>query len=274
MVEEIGIIDVRKVVALLKDKYKLDLNDYAMTSLKRRILFALNESNLKNVDDLLMRLSNNPQFFEKFVYDFVVDDTEMFRDPSLWRVVRNEIIPKIGSQVSYKIWMPECGAGEELYSLLILLKEEGMLEKVKVYATSQSRKKIERIKEGVYEIKRDDVNSANYSRAKCNNELSEYYTLVNNKMKMDISLLQNVEFIHSNSLFEKHPEGVKFILFRNRLIYYNKSLQHKVIDFMKDVLLTGGYLIIGVREVLNSLDAERAFKVINDSERVFQKNMM
>ncbi|MBK8806683.1 MAG: hypothetical protein IPO21_08570 [Bacteroidales bacterium] len=273
MIEEIGIIEVRKIVSTLLERYEIDLQDYSMTSLKRRFILSMLENKVKNVDELVNKIISNPQFFEKFMFDISINDTEMFRDPSLWRVIRNEIIPKVEAQLTFKIWMPDCGSGEELYSLLIILKEEGILDKVKVYASNLSRKKIEFIKEGVYEIKRDDVNSANYERAKCNNDFSEYYTLVNNRMKMDTSLVDNVEFIHTNSIFKKSPEGVKLIIFRNHLIYLNKTLQNKVIEHLQSILLTGGFLIIGVKELLNTIDAERKFKVINDSERVYQKNL-
>lgn len=272
-IDDIGIIDTKRIVSFIYSTYGVDFSNYSLTSLKRRFVNVLQKNKIKNIDDLIIRLENN-SFFEKTLFDITVNNTEFFRDPSFWRELIHIITDKIESQVSYKIWMPDCASGEELYSLAIILREEKIIDKVKIIATNLSGEKIEFIKQGVYEEKREDVNDANYKRTNLRATFETYTTsLGNNKFQMDTSLIQNVDFIQSNCITENPPQGIKFILFRNTLIYYNKSLQNDVVDTLYNSLLPGAFLAIGNKESLNILESERKFRVISESERIFQKLM-
>lgn len=271
MIEEIGIIDTRKITSTIQEVYNVDFSDYSLTALRRRYLRVFEENKINSVENLLIKLRENPEFFEKFLFDVSVNCTEMFRDPSVWRKIKKLILPKVESQVTFKIWLPDCSSGEELYSLVILLKENNLLDKVKIYASNISKKKIEYIKEGVYKQKREDLNTANYVRAKGKSEFENYCVAEGNNIKMDVSLIENVEFLSSRSILENPPEGIKLVLFRNSMIYFNKTYQNLVVDTICNSLLTGGYLVVGIKENLNSILAERKFKLIDDSERIFQK---
>lgn len=269
MIEEIGIIDARKIINVIKENYNIDFSNYALTSLKRRFLFAWQNSGAKSVDDLLIKLSSRT-FFESFLYNICVDVTEMFRDPGVWRELKSIILSNLEGS-TFKIWFPNCSSGEELYSIAIMLREMGVEDKVQIYATNQSCKKNEFVQAGVYAVKREDVNSANYERTHGEKELSEYLDEKNNKIQMDTTLLKNVEFICAKSIQEKAPKGVKLIIYRNSLIYFNKSLQNEVIDTFYDALLPNGYLCIGIKESLNSIGADKKFRTVNEVERIFQK---
>jgi len=270
MIEEIGIIDARKIITAIRENYRIDFSNYALTALKRRFAYAWYNSGAKNIDDLVQKL-NSRTFFDDFLFNVCVDTTEMFRDPSVWRVLKIDFLSRIEKEVSYKIWLPDCASGEELYSLTIILKEMNLLEKVKIFASNISFKKIEFIKAGVYAMKREDVNTANYERANGEAELTDYMTEKNNKIYMDTDLIKDVEFINTTSLATKMPEGIKLVLFRNSLIYYNKTLQNDVIQALFKSLLSGGFLFIGIKESLNSISADKMFRTVNEVERIYQK---
>jgi chemotaxis protein methyltransferase CheR len=231
----------------------------------------MQKNKIRNIDDFIFRLEEL-DFFERALFDITVNATEFFRDPSFWREFIHLTSDKIESQVSYKIWMPDCASGEELYSLCIVLKEEKLLDKVKILASNLSKEKIEYIKKGTFDEKREDVNSANYKRTNLNQSFEDYITpLINNKFQIDTSLLQDVEFIHTNNIFNNPPQGIKFILFRNSMIYYNKTLQNDVVELLYNSLLPGGHLAIGNKETLNILESERKFRTVSETERIYQK---
>lgn len=270
MIEDIGIIDTRKIINTIKEYHGIDFSEYSLTSLKRRIIRAIEETKINSIDSLLQIL-NNKDFIESFLNYICVDTTEMFRDPSVWRRIKKDILAKSESHVTFKIWFPDAGSGEEIYSLAILLRELGISNKVKIFASSLSSQKIDFIKKGVYKQKREDVNTANFERIKSSTDLSDYCKKDGITMYMDTTLLDNVEFIKSKSLIDSVPEGLKLVIFRNSMIYLNKSYQNLVVEKISDSMLTGGYLIIGIKENLNSILAEKKFKLIDESERVFQK---
>jgi chemotaxis protein methyltransferase CheR len=271
MIEEIGIIDIRKIISTIQDTYNINFGNYALTSLRRRFLNTAENNKISSVDNFVAKIKEDSSFFEKILFDVSISSTEMFRDPSVWRTIRKLILSKVESQISFKIWLPEVATGEELYSLAILLKEQSLLEKVKIYASSLSKSKIDFVKEGIYKIKREDINSANYLRAKGKETFEQYYKIDGVNLKMDTKLIENVEFIHAKSINEKVPEGIKLVLFRDIMIYYTKTYQNIAVDTICNSLLTGGYLILGIKENLNSILAEKKFKNIDDSERIFQK---
>lgn len=270
-IEDIGIIDTKRIISFLFVTYGVDFSNYSLTSLKRRFIFVIQKNRIKSIDDFVQKLENK-DFFEKALFDITVNTTEFFRDPSFWREFIHLIAEKIDTTLSYKIWLPDCASGEELYSLAIILSEENVLDKVKIFATNISLEKIEFVKQGIYEEKREDVNDANYKRINLKHNFENYYKSIgNNKFQMDQTLLRNVEFSHSYNLSTNAPQGIKFVLFRNSMIYFNKSLQNETIDIIYNSLLPGGYLAIGNKESINILESERKYKIISDSERIYQK---
>lgn len=271
MYDEIGILEIRKINALLKDKYKYDFSTRATTFYKRRLRYIVDKYKLKSFDSLVDKLENDLNYLDAFLFDMTVPVTEMFRDPSLWRVMRKKVIDNVKNQMSFKIWMPECSTGEELYSLCIFLEEEGLRDSVKVYASSASISMINFVKRGVYKLRREDVNSANYERAKCKKQLSNYFSESNGSVVMNTDLLSNVEFSRVESFENADVKAVKLVFFRNNLIYYNKTYQNDLINTMWNVLLPGGYLVIGNKENLNCLEPDKKFRVFDGTEKIFQK---
>ena len=270
---ELGIVDLREIFNVINNVYEYDFSQFALTSFKQRLERLMIRNNISNTENLIYKLKNNPEFFDIFLYEISVPSTEMFRDPGLWRWMREELFPDVASKYhgKYKIWLPNCVSGAEVYSLCILLKEIDMFDKVEIIATSVSVKSIEYILEGRYEIKKIEVSNENYRRFHGSRELSDYYELDRYCAFIDTELISSVEFRKQNIKFDNSPQNVKLILFRNNLIYCNPTLQEKMLDLMYSSLSTSGLLVLGIRERIKGLTSTRDFELYNESESVYKK---
>jgi chemotaxis protein methyltransferase CheR len=272
---ELGIVDIREIIKTISSKYGYDFSEFALTSFKHRLEKLLIKNNLSSVDGLLRKLKNNKDFFDIFLYEISVPSTEMFRDPSLWRWLRDELFDNISEKNlnRFKIWFPISVSGGELYSLAILLREMKILDKVQIISSSLSNKSIEYIKEGRYELKKIEVSAENYFRFKGTSDFSNYYRLDRYYAFRDTSLIKDVEFNKQNINFDDAPMNIKLILFRNSLIYFNPSLQEKILKIMYNNLSATGYLILGIKERIKNLDINKEFDMVNELEGVYKKSL-
>jgi chemotaxis protein methyltransferase CheR len=158
-----------------------------------------------------------------------------------------------------------------LYSLAIILKESGLLADVQLYASVISDKAIEKIKNGRIDAKELEVNDANYFRFNGKRNFNDYYKIDNGLTILDTSLIQGVNFVKLNTVYDNVPGGIKLALFRNQTIYYNQLLQDKVLYQLTNSVVPGGYLILGVKETLENTNASNKFTVHNDLEKIYKK---
>ena len=269
---EIGIVDTRNVIKTIKEVFGYDFTDFAITTFRRRIDVVINNNKLRDADALIQKLQGDKQFFDQFLFDISVDTTEMFRDPSLWRYLKDKVLPEVAKgPTKPKLWVAGWDSGEELYSLAVVLREMGMLNQVQIYATSFSEAKLAKTKEGILDPKQIEVNEANYERYNGAASYADYYSLKNGVPTIDHSLIENVTFIKQNTIFDNSPSGIRFILFRNQMIYYNQGLCDKTIKVMSNSLVPGGYFIIGIRESLESIGLSTPFNLVDDLEKVYKK---
>jgi len=272
---ELGIVDIREIIKNILSKYGYDFSDYALTSFKHRLEKIIIKNNLSSIESLLKKLKNNKDFFDIFLHEISVPSTEMFRDPSLWRWLRDELFKGINDKNlnRFKIWFPNSVSGGELYSLAILLKEMNILDKVQIISSSISDKSIEYIKEGRCELKKIEVSAENYVRFKGDRDFSDYYRLDRYYAFIDTSLINDVEFQKQNINFDNSPMNTKLILFRNSLIYFNPSLQEKILQIMHDSLSASGYLILGIKEKIKNMNSNNEFEPVNELEGVYKRKI-
>ena len=270
---EIGIVETRNVIKTILDVYGYDFRDYALTSFKRRLEQIITDNGLKDAEGLINRLQNNKEYFDSFLFDIVPESTEMFRDPSLWRALRDEILPDImkGSTSKPKIWVSSFDSGEEIYSLAIILKESNLLSDVQIYASYFSDRMVTKIQGGKMDVKQIEINEANYLRLNGKHSFADYFKLANGIATLDTSLITGVNFVKQNTLYENTPGGVKLIFFRNQTIYYNQLLQERVLNQISNSLVPGGYIMIGVKETLENTNTSNKFTVYNDLEKIYKK---
>jgi chemotaxis protein methyltransferase CheR len=272
---EIGIVDTRNVIKSILETYGYDFRDYALTSFKRRIEEIVVKHGFKDADSLITRMRGNKEFFETALIEILPETTEMFRDPSLWRALRDDIFPQImRSTTKPKIWVAAFDSGEELYSLCITLKEKSLLDEVQIYASAINERVVKNIQEGKLDARKLETNEANYTRSNGVLEYNHYYTMKDGIPIMDTSLISNVKFTtHTDTLYTKAPGGIKLLLFRNQLLYYNVNLQEKVLAKVTDSLVPGGYLVIGAKETIDNTNAGSKYTILNDSERIYSKKL-
>lgn len=271
---ELGIVDTRNIIKTLQDVYNYDFKNYALTFFKRRVEKFIINQNLKDADGFIQKIKADKDFFEVFLKDINVETTEMFRDPSLWRVLKEEIFPQnIKDSTNFKIWFPEVTSGEELYSTAIILKKLNLLKNVKFIASSISKFDIENTKKGLFDPKKIEVNDANYKRIFSEGSLSDFFTQKEDKAYWDTSLIENTKFIKQNIIFDDYPKGVKLVLFRNQMIYYNQILQERYIKISYNGLVSGGHLSIGNNEIIDYWNSDKDFTLINKEESIYKKKL-
>jgi chemotaxis protein methyltransferase CheR len=270
---ELGIVDTRNIISAIIEKYNYDFSDYALISFKRRLERIIDNYNLKYPDVLVSKLTENDSFFDTFLFQLSVPSTEMFRDPSLWRILRDDLIPNIyrESGSGFKIWLPNSVSGDELFSLAIMLHEMGLLEKVQIIVSSLSETGIETIKSGIFQNYKLEISNDNYIRANGKNELSNYFTSTkDNNIKRDVSLIKNVVFFKQNVFLEPAPQNVKIVMFRNKMIYFNQTLQGRVLKTLYHVMATGSYLVVGTKESLNPYYGSSEFISVSKTESIYK----
>jgi chemotaxis protein methyltransferase CheR len=273
---ELGIVDIREIIRSIKSVYNYDFSNYALTSLKQRLERLMGIHGIGSTDSLMKKINNEPAFFDTLLYELAVPSTEMFRDPSLWRWLREEFFPEVLEKNigKFKIWLPACVSGAELFSLVILLSEMGLSDKVQITATYTSDKVAEILKGGSYDLKKLEVSQENYKRFNGSKELSAYYKTEKNSIIRDSSLIANVEFKKLNINFDNAPQNIKLILFRNNLIYYNPTHQERILQMLHASLSASGHLVLGIRERISAISSSREFEIVNEAESVYRKRML
>lgn len=270
--QDIDIADLKRISELIYQKYNYDFRNYAMSSLKRRVLRIM-ELKKMNIDALLKKLTDSPPFINEFLDELTVNVTEMFRDPSFWRIMREEIIPSILlNHKQFKIWHAGCSSGEEVVTMAIMLREMGILNDVSLIATDLDVNILERAKTGMYPIKNMELNEKNYIRFQGSaGSLKEYYREENGHAIFHKELLSNVSFRKHDLVLGEIFNKFDLILCRNVMIYFNQTLQNDVLKKFHESLFKYGYLAIGSKESLIWCDYANRFIVVNNEEKIYKK---
>lgn len=266
----IGILSQKKIIDLLNKYYNLDYLNYSSTAFKNRINAVLLSNNL-NIENLIKKIEKEPNFKKRFIKDFQIPDTEMFRDPVVWREIKKYILSNINKK-NIKIWIPDFISGDEIFTLAIILKKLNILDKIKVYISSNNMVDINENDFVIYSQKHFAVDEANYKRF--NNDekssLKEFFTIQNNNYYFDKSLISSFVFINK-SIFEYAFPKMDIVIYRNKMIYYNLSMQDKLLNTLLDNILPAGYLIIGVKETIEYNTVKNKFKEINKENGIYKK---
>lgn len=272
IMHEIEIADIRRLTEVIKEKYNYDFSNYAMSSFRRRIQRVLELYKFSSVDALLKRLQDEPRFVKEFVSEVTVNVTEMFRDPSFWRELRDHVLPNILLNTqNINIWHAGCSSGEEVFSMAIMLKEMDLLHKCKIIATDLDADVIQRARSGLYSIKNMELNQKNYIRFQGKFSLEKYYREEQGKAIMDKTLIEQVSFREHNLVSGPAFSKFDLILCRNVMIYFNQTLQNQVLKLFHESLFKYGYLVVGSKESLIWCEIANKFIVVNNEEKIYKK---
>ncbi|MBI9034760.1 MAG: protein-glutamate O-methyltransferase CheR [Bacteroidales bacterium] len=264
-------IEIKLFLEALFQKYGYDFRDYSMAHLKRRILHRVTLSELQSISELQHRVLYDSVFLQHILDDFSINVTEMFRDPSFFKTLREEVIPVLKTYPYIKIWDAGCSTGEEVYSLAILLKEEGLYDRSQIYATDFNHRVLQFAKQGTYQKEYFDEYLRNYKKAGGQDDMSAYYTQDEKQVVMNPELRDNIVFADHNLVTDGVFAETNLVICRNVLIYFNKTLQDKVVKLFVDSLHSGGVLCLGSKENLRFSEHFRHFDYVNKGERVYIK---
>ena len=268
--------DVIELEVLLREiylKYGYDFRDYSTASILRRVLRRKSFSGFKTISEMQHRVLNDTAFFEKLLLDISVNVTEMFRDPTFYRALREKIIPHLRSKEFIKIWHAGCATGEEVYSMAIVLKEENLYNKARIYATDFNEDVLRKAKEGIYPVERLKEYTRSYIKSGGQESFSDYYTARYEFVILDQSLKKNVIFSDHNLVTDDIFGEMDMIVCRNVLIYFNKNLQNRVLKHFRDSLCDGGYLCLGSKESIRISECSDYFDGAVEEENIYKKNV-
>ena len=220
------------------------------------------------------RVLRDPDFLQQILLDFSINVTEMFRDPDFYKAIRKEVVPLLKTYPFIKIWHAGCSTGEEVYSMAILLQEEGLLERTQIYATDFNQNVLKSAKEGIYSVENVKEYTQNYLRAGGKENFSDYYTAHYDRVMMNKDLCENVLFAHHNLVTDSVFSEVNLVICRNVLIYFERVLQNRVVGLFKDSLISGGILCLGSKESLQFNEHAQLFSPFVGKEKIYRKNYM
>jgi chemotaxis protein methyltransferase CheR len=271
-----GIIDndniqIQLILEAIYLKYGYDFRNYAKAHLKRRILRRLSIAGLTSLSEMQQKLLDEGEFFETLLVDFSINVTDMFRDPSFYKALRKEIVPILKTYPFVKIWHAGCATGEEVYSMAILLKEEGLYDRAQIYATDFNEVVLKKAKEGIYPIDRIREFTLNYQKAGGLESFADYYTAKYESAIIDNSLKNNIVFADHNLATDGIFGEMNLILCRNVLIYFNQALQNRVLKLFYQSLCRNGLLCLGSKESLKFTECEDKFEILVNSEKIYRK---
>jgi len=263
--------ELKELLESIRFVYGYDFTEYAEASIKRRVHHFMNINNISSIKDLGRVLLKDETAFERFVQEVTVNVTEMFRDPPFYKSLRENVLPRLATYPFIKIWVAGSSTGEEVYSLAILLKESGLLERSVIYATDINQRSLQMAKEGVYHLKNMKRYTSNYIKAGGQQSFSDYYMAKYESALLDRSLRQNIVFSVHNLAVDKSFNEFQMILCRNVLIYFNQQLQSNVIDLFHESLCPLGFLALGNKESLLFANSRGQFGDVDRREKIFIK---
>jgi chemotaxis protein methyltransferase CheR len=264
-------IELRMLVEAVYLKYNYDFRDYTGASQKRRVLVAMREMGCDTVSALQAKVLHEPNGFAQLLQYLTIPVTEMFRDPEYFLAVREQVAPFLRTYPSLKIWVAGCSTGEEVYSLAILLKEEGLLERSIVYATDINPQSLEAARRGVFPLERMRLYTENYQKAGGTRAFSDYYVAAYDGAKFDRSLVENVTFADHSLATDSVFSETHFVSCRNVLIYFNRQLQDRVLGLFHESLCHRGFLGLGSKESIDFSSYAQRFEPLARRERVYRK---
>ncbi len=268
--------DVEKIeIALLLEavfrRYGHDFREYAVSTVERRIRDFLPRSGCASISALIPKILRDDTFFRQFLQTFSVTVTEMFRDPGVYRALRESVVPILRTYPSIRVWVAGCATGEEAYSLAILLEEEGLYERATVFATDFNEEALAGAKEGIYPLDRIRLFTQNYQDSGGTQPFSTYCHARYDAMAVSSSLKRNIIFANHNLATDAVFGEMHLILCRNVLIYFDGALQDRVLNLFYESLVHRGYLCLGAAEIIRFSLVQDRFEVVDEKARIYRR---
>ncbi|HWH71051.1 MAG TPA: CheR family methyltransferase [Candidatus Sulfotelmatobacter sp.] len=270
--KEVEDLEIALLLEGVYRRYGYDFRDYSLAHLRRRLRHRRESSSLPDMGTMLHRVLSDRGFFELLLRDLSISVTEMFRDPGVYRRVREEVVPRLMTWPFVKIWHAGCATGEEVYSMAILLDEAGLLHKSLLYATDLNPTAIEAVRSGIFPLRHMKQYSENYILSGGKKEFSSYYTALYDRVKFDTRLTARMTLATHNLVSDRSFNEFQMIFCRNVLIYFDKNLQDKVLQLFDESLEKLGFLVLGSKENIRFHTLAPKYVQL-DKEKIWRKMM-
>lgn len=251
--------------------YGFDFRSYAYASIRRRLWKRIDAEGLNSISELQALVLHDPGAMERLLLDLSVSVTAMFRDPGFYRVFREQVVPLLRTYPFIRLWHAGCSTGEEVYSTAILLEEEGLLERTRIYATDINDAVLKQARAGIFPLNRMQEYTENYIRAGGKRSFSEYYTAMYDGALFSPSLTRNTVFSQHNLVTDRSFSEFNVIFCRNVLIYFDRELQHRVHTLFYESLVMFGVLALGSKESLRFSQYEDCYEKLDRREKLYRK---
>jgi chemotaxis protein methyltransferase CheR len=251
--------------------YGFDFRDYSLPSLKRRVWKRIYEEGLSTISGLQEKVLHDSSCMERLLLDLSINTTAMFRDPSFYLSFRRKVVPLLRTYPFVRIWHAGCSTGEEVYSMAILLQEEGLYDRCRIYATDINEAVLQKAKDGIFPVATMQENTANYMAAGGKGTFSEYYTARYDYAIFRPSLRENVVFAQHNLVTDASFNHFNVIFCRNVLIYFNNTLQDRVQKLFLNSMEMFGILGLGKKETIRYTAVADCYDDIDRDERLYRR---
>jgi len=251
--------------------YGFDFRSYAYASIRRRLWKRVEAERLGSISELQALVLHDGAAMDRLLLDLSISVTAMFRDPDFYQVFRRDVVPLLRTYPFIRIWHAGCSSGEEVYSAAIVLEEEGLLDRARIYATDINDNVLKQAKAGIFPLNRMQEYTENYIRAGGERSFSEYYTAMYDGALFSPSLTRNTVFSQHNLVTDRSFSEFHMVFCRNVLIYFDRALQDRVHSLFYESLVMFGILALGSKESLRFSQYEDCYEMLHVKERIYRK---
>lgn len=269
---ELEEIELSLLLEGVYQRYGYDFREYAQASLKRRVRQCIRDEQVTTISGLQEKILHDQACMERFMTTMSIDVTAMFRDPAFYVALRKKVVPLLRAEPFIRIWHAGCAGGEEVYSMAILLREEGLYEKARLYATDMNGALLERAKAGIFRLSAMKEYTANYLQAGGSRAFADYYVAKYDNALLAADLRTNIVWAQHNLVTDASFNEFHLILCRNVMIYFNKSLQARVHNLLYDSLADSGVLGLGSKESITFTPHETDYEVLDDRQKLYRRS--
>ena len=264
-------IELELVLETINRVYGYDFREYAKASLRRRFNLMLETEGLQHYSELIPRLIHEPELFNQLLAKLSITVTEMFRNPEFFENFRKKVIPILKTYPFVKIWHAGCATGQEVYSMAILLEEEGLLEKTQIFGTDYNKNALEIAREGIYSDEDVDNYEKNYNKSGKKSDFKSYFYSKYGMSQIDKRFSRNISFHYHNLTTDGVFSEFNVVLCRNVMIYFDQNLQDKALDLYTESLVPGGILCLGDRETLDFTGVVDKYDTLSKETKIYKK---
>jgi len=265
-------VEINLLLEAIFQRWGYDFRSYARASIERRIKQFLIGTDCASVAEMIPKVLHDAEFFSELARYFSISVTEMFRDPFVYRTIREKVVPMLRTWPHFKVWHAGCATGEEVYSLAIVLKEEGVYDRATIYATDFNDEALEQARQGVYPIATLQEATRNYQETGGKASFSQYYHARYDAAAMDQSLKKRIVFSSHNLASDSAFGEMHLVLCRNVLIYFNRELQNRALGLFSESLAHGGFLCLGTKEDIRFTEVNNLYEVVDARARIYKRS--